>query len=104
MKFSDKSQAQFDQLIGDKGFGKSAYGAVTAGDATFHSGWTLHCVPANPSTLMREAMTIIYYPDGTHVGPADHKNREDDLNRWLPGLRPGELAASPLNPVLYTRN
>ena len=49
---------------------------------------------------MREVMTIIYYPDGTRVGAVDNANRQADLEAWLPGLRPGDLAASNLNPVV----
>ena len=74
---------------------------MAAGDASFHYGWTLHGAPGNATDRLREAMTIIYYADGTRVGPVDNANRRDDLDRWLPGLRPGELAASELNPVLF---
>ncbi len=48
-------------------------------------------------------MTIIYYADGTRVGHADNKNRQNDLAGWLPGLKPGDIAASELNPLLYSR-
>jgi hypothetical protein len=49
---------------------------------------------------MREAMTVIYYADGTRVGPLDHPNRRFERDTWLEGCEPGELAAGPLNPVL----
>jgi len=45
-------------------------------------------------------MTVIYYADGTRVSELDNKNRIVDRDHWLPGTAPGELAASPLNPVL----
>jgi hypothetical protein len=52
---------------------------------------------------MREVMTVIYFADGTRVGPADNANRKNDLADWLPGCQPGGPAASELNPLLYSR-
>jgi len=49
-------------------------------------------------------MTIIYYEDGAKVKTPDNQNRQNDLDRWIPGGVGGEVAASPLNPVLYTRH
>jgi hypothetical protein len=74
---------------------------MKAGDATFHAGWTLHSAPNNPTPLMREVMTIIYFADGMRVAdPGSNPSRADDLNAWLPGLKPGDLASSDLNPVV----
>ena len=100
MPISDESERMFEEFVAKKGYKIVASGAMKAGDATFHSGWTLHGAPGNSSNQTREVMTIIYYPDGTKVGSADNANRQADLKTWLPGLQPGELAASPLNPVV----
>ena len=43
-------------------------------------------------------MTIIYFADGARVTEPDNKNRVSDLQKWLPGLKPGDLAASAINP------
>ncbi len=75
---------------------------MAGGDATFHSGWTLHSAPVNQTKVTREVMTIIYMADGCHAMQPDNKNRENDLASWLPGIKPGELAASPLNPLVYS--
>ena len=48
-------------------------------------------------------MTIIYIADGAHVTVPDNPNRERDMSRWMPGLKPGDLAASELNPLVYSR-
>lgn len=101
MPISDESEAAWERLIAEKGFEKVNYGALHGGDATFHSGWTLHGAPGNHSDTMREVMTIIYYEDGAKVKAPDNKNRQADLDRWIPGGVGGEAAASPLNPVLY---
>lgn len=100
MPISDESEAMFERFVAEKGYRITESGAMSAGDATFHSGWTLHGAPGNSSQRMREVMTIIYYPDGTLVAPADNDNRKADLATWLPGLKPGDIAASQLNPLL----
>jgi hypothetical protein len=35
------------------------------------------------------------------VSEPDHPSRENDLKKWLPGLRAGDVAASPINPVVW---
>lgn len=103
MPISDDSEQQIAQIIKERGMKTQNYGALKAGDATFHSGWTLHGAPGNPTPNVREIMTIIYYADGTRVGHVDNENRRGDLGGWLPGLKTGDLAASELNPLLYSR-
>jgi hypothetical protein len=65
------------------------------------AGFTLHRAPPNRSKRMREVMTLIYFVDGTRVGPLDHPNRRFARDAWLPGCEPGGLAASPRNPLLW---
>ena len=103
MPISDESEAKFERFVKENGYELSTPGAMKAGDATFHSGWTLHAAPGNASDRTREVMTIIYFADGTRVKEPDNENRKADLASWLPGCRPGEPAASPLNPVLYAK-
>lgn len=98
----DESQATFERLIEEKRLRRTPRGALAAGDATFHSGWTLHGAPPNATSTLREAMTVIYYADGTRVAPLDHPNRRFDRDVWLKGCEPGELAAGKLNPVLFS--
>ena len=74
---------------------------MRAGDATFHTGWTIHAAPANTTDAVREIMTIIYYADGARLIEPDNEHRPADLERWFPGRGPGDLADSKLNPLLY---
>ncbi|MCY3832507.1 MAG: phytanoyl-CoA dioxygenase family protein [Chloroflexi bacterium] len=97
---SDESEAQLRDFVERQGFTLAQADAMSAGAATFHSGWTLHSAPPNFSERMRPAMTVIYYADGTRVSELDNRNRIVDRDHWLPGTEPGDLAASPLNPVL----
>jgi ectoine hydroxylase-related dioxygenase (phytanoyl-CoA dioxygenase family) len=98
---SNDSDVLLQQFIKDNDIPLTKYGAMQAGDATFPAGWTLHSAPDNPTSKMREVMTIIYFADGARaIDPAGNANREDDLRGWLPGVNVGELAASKLNPLI----
>ncbi len=101
---SDRSDAVLAEFIRERGLEKRSYGAMAAGDATFHAGWTLHSAPGNPTEAMREVMTIIYFADGTRVADPQNKNQESDLRGWLPGLVPGDRAGTKLNPLVYSRH
>ena len=103
---SDDSQAFYDDVIAHKGFPVESHtqqrGVLKAGDATFHNGWTLHCAPPNNSDRARKIMTVVYFADGVRTfADMGNSNREADFKAYMPGVKPGELAASELNPVLY---
>ena len=100
----DDSEAAFTKWVAQHELDVDRDGAMQPGDASFHAGWTLHRAGPNRSPRMREAMTIIYYADGTRVGALDHPARRFDRDTWLRGCEPGGLAAGPLNPVLYSRD
>ncbi|RAP75342.1 phytanoyl-CoA dioxygenase family protein [Paenibacillus montanisoli] len=101
---SDESHKTLASYIEGKGLSKTNYGAMNAGDATFHAGWTLHSAPGNPTDTMREVMTIIYVADGVNtMANPDSSARESDLKSWFPGVKAGEPAVSPLNPLVYKR-
>ena len=103
LPISDQSESKFEQFIQEHGYTRVPGSEMAAGDATFHYGWTLHGAPGNSSHQTREVMTIIWFPDGTRLGPLDNANRVKDRDRWLPGLEPGDLAASELNPLVFKR-
>jgi ectoine hydroxylase-related dioxygenase (phytanoyl-CoA dioxygenase family) len=103
LEISDTSDQVLADIIDQKGIPKESYGAMTAGDATFHAGWTLHSAPGNPTSEMREVMTVIYFADGTKAKEPINDHQRNDLAGWLPGIKPGELAASNLNPLLYSQ-
>jgi hypothetical protein len=103
MPISDDSEQRFEECIQSRGY-RVAHGVeMQAGDATFHYGWTLHGAPGNATNRTREAMTVIWFADGARVAEPDNFNRQRDLERWMPGLKPGDLAASELNPLVFHR-
>jgi ectoine hydroxylase-related dioxygenase (phytanoyl-CoA dioxygenase family) len=103
MPISDKSEEVLKNFVRERGYEVFSYGAMNAGDATFHTGWTLHAAPGNPSsTFLREVMTVIYVAADARVSEPDSKERQNDLKMWLPGLAPNDVVDSPLNPILYS--
>lgn len=103
LPISDHSDDELKKFIEARGYPTINSGDMKAGDATFHTGWTLHGAPGNQSSVAREVMTIIYVADGVRVGKTDNANRESDLRSWMPGLKPGDRVASELNPLVYSR-
>lgn len=100
-QIGDESQATFERMLAVKHLAIETHGAAAAGDATFHAGWTVHGAGPNPTPMLRSAMTVIYFADGTRVSAIDHPNRAFDHAMFLPGCEPGDLAASVLTPRLY---
>lgn len=100
---SDESHRTLGQYIEGKRLPTVNYGAMAAGDATFHAGWTLHSAPGNPTDTMREVMTIIYMADETAIAEPTFNGQYHEIENWMPGLKPGDIAASPLNPLVYSR-
>ena len=98
---SEESDQGFDDIVRERKF-PIAYAPMQAGDATFHSGWTVHRAPANNTQAMREVMTVIYFADGTYLLEPDNPHRPADLARWFPNQKPGELAGGPLTPIVYS--
>ena len=104
LPISDESEEVFAKYIADHGMRMSRQKAMKAGDATFHYGWNLHSAPGNSGDHMREVMTVIWVADGCHVTEPINDNQHRDLARWMPGLKPGDLVASELNPLAYHRS
>jgi hypothetical protein len=46
-------------------------------------------------------MTMIYMDADIRVAEPVNGMQRSDLAQWLPGLKPGDLAASPINPVIF---
>tara|TARA_B100002003_G_scaffold120090_2_gene110707 strand:+ start:1021 stop:1869 length:849 start_codon:yes stop_codon:yes gene_type:complete len=98
---SDESEGYFALLIAEGALPTSAHGAMQAGDATFHEGWTLHSAGPNPTDRDRPAMTVIYVADGTTVIEPERDEQRLDLALYLPGAVPGDPAATERNPLLW---
>lgn len=100
LPISDESEAHLASLIEREGLGITESVPMAAGDASFHDGWVIHGAGPNVTDRPRAAMTVIYVEDGARVTEPDTGERRLDLAIWLPGLQPGDLVDSPLNPRL----
>jgi ectoine hydroxylase-related dioxygenase (phytanoyl-CoA dioxygenase family) len=98
---SDASEETVAGIVGERGLVLHTYGAVAAGDATFHAGWMLHRAGPNPTDVMREVMTVIWYADGARATQPQNRYQEFDLAMWLKGTEPGALADGSRNPRLW---
>jgi ectoine hydroxylase-related dioxygenase (phytanoyl-CoA dioxygenase family) len=97
---SDESNRVFDRLVSERGW-KIESDDLRRGDATFHAGWTVHSAHPNRSGRVRKVLTVIYYADGTKVAEPANEFRRADMEVFLPGCRAADVAASPLNPLVY---
>jgi ectoine hydroxylase-related dioxygenase (phytanoyl-CoA dioxygenase family) len=77
-------------------------GPFDLGDVSFHAGWTFHRAGANSTDRAREVMTMIYMDENIRLIEPKNKNHVMDMERWMPGLKPGDVLSSALNPVIYS--
>jgi ectoine hydroxylase-related dioxygenase (phytanoyl-CoA dioxygenase family) len=71
------------------------------GEISFHSGWMYHRAAKNETAQNRGVMTIIYMDENMRVKKPESDNQEHDRASFVPGIAVGEVAASPLNPVIF---
>jgi ectoine hydroxylase-related dioxygenase (phytanoyl-CoA dioxygenase family) len=99
-EISDKSEQEFDRYVQENNFEISRAKTMKAGDATWHTGFTIHNAPGNNSEIMREVFTIIYLADNAKITKPKNSWQENDLKSWLMNKEPGTAADSPLNPLV----
>ena len=69
------------------------------GDVSFHSALCFHTAGPNRTTQPRRALATTYFADGTRVVESPTLI-SGTWREFLPGVEPGGLAASDLNPVV----
>ncbi|MCP3101658.1 phytanoyl-CoA dioxygenase family protein [Myxococcus sp. K15C18031901] len=113
----DESMDRFEAELRGKGFQLANYGFFDVGDVAAHWASTLHSSRTNDASILREIVVIVYFADGARVAPekplaktahpsefyANVIQRENRATS-LPGLKPGELAAGPMTPLVYSRS
>ncbi len=100
LQISDESETLCDRALAEGGFPREGT-PFQLGDVSFHLGWTYHSAPPNRSETERKVMTVIYLDGEMRVAAPTNDHQRDDLRKWLPGLKPGDLAASEANPLLW---
>jgi ectoine hydroxylase-related dioxygenase (phytanoyl-CoA dioxygenase family) len=103
---SDASDAEYQELLDKRKFPIVEADDVNAGDASFHTGWTVHRAAGNETQTMREVMTILYFADGARLLPDDPDSEFTSTfigQMHLGGRGPGELVDSEVNPIVFQR-
>lgn len=73
------------------------------GEVSFHSGWVFHRAGANDTDETRKVMTMIYMDSEMKLKEPENENQVNDWNTWCPGAKIGEIIASPINPLIYSK-
>jgi ectoine hydroxylase-related dioxygenase (phytanoyl-CoA dioxygenase family) len=73
------------------------------GEVSFHSGWVFHRAGANNTDQTRKVMTMIYMDSEMKLKEPENENQVNDWNTWCPGASIGEIIASPINPLIYSK-
>jgi hypothetical protein len=99
----DKSNTSYDrrvaELFRDRGVAVDD-SPFEIGEVSFHHNLSFHTARANHTTRSRVVLANTYYADGARV--VDHPTMvSGDWQKFMPGVAPGEVAASPLNPVCW---
>jgi hypothetical protein len=82
-------------LHSDQGF-PDDFGAFDLGEVSYHAGWTFHHAGPNTTDQPRAVMTVIYMEDGIRLIAPRRQEHRADRTAFLPGLQPGDAAATPL--------
>jgi ectoine hydroxylase-related dioxygenase (phytanoyl-CoA dioxygenase family) len=101
LEISDESEVKISKSLLESGL-PLVEAPFDLGEMSFHYGWTFHRAAANKSDRPRKVITIIYVEDGATVAIPKNKPQESDLQTWMPGLKPGDVIQSPLNPLLWS--
>jgi ectoine hydroxylase-related dioxygenase (phytanoyl-CoA dioxygenase family) len=100
---SDESEAKISANMARHGFAFEV-SPFELGEVSFHLGWTFHKAGPNLSTQPRSVMTVIYMDAQMRLAQALSPAQENDRTMWCPGVLPGEVIATPKNPLVYRRS
>jgi len=94
---SDDSERLAAQRLADLPYDVQPY---AAGDVSFHSGECFHRADGNHTDGMRAVMTVIYHASDARVVAPRNRAQGRDIEQWLPGCQPGDVAATEMNPLV----
>jgi len=103
LNISQESLDFYDNYVKENNTSIKNFDSINAGDATFHSGWTLHRAGENITGKMREIMTIIFIADGITIKEPEQDSQKSDMNKFFPGKKPGDIGITEMNPLIYKR-
>jgi hypothetical protein len=99
----DKSDTSYDQQVAEVFRANRVAvedGPFELGEVSFHHNLSFHTASGNATTRSRVVLANTYYADGARV--VDQPTMvSGDWQKFMPGVGPGEVAASELNPVCW---
>lgn len=99
----DKSDTSYDRRVSevfrDNGVAMED-SPFEMGEVSFHHNLSFHTAAGNRSTQSRLVMANTFYADGARVLNAPTMV-SGDWQKFMPGVGPGEVAASDLNPICW---
>lgn len=98
LAISDESERRIGRSLQDYPVDETPF---ALGNVSFHRGWTFHRAGPNRTAQMRGVMTVIMMEDGIRVTAPRRQAHENDRKAFMPGIAVGEVAASPLNPLIF---
>jgi ectoine hydroxylase-related dioxygenase (phytanoyl-CoA dioxygenase family) len=102
LPISDESERVIEERLLSHALGQVEE-AFDLGEVSFHAGWTFHRAGHNQTDRAREVMTVIYIDEDMRLASPRNANQQVDWDTWCPGATIGDVIASPLNPVLWSR-
>ncbi len=72
------------------------------GEISFHHNFNFHTAASNRTSVSRMVLATTYFEDGAHVIDTPHLVN-GDWRKFMPGVEPGELIDTLLNPILYSQ-
>lgn len=103
LAIGDESARFFSKKLRDEDLTLKTY-ELNPGDATWHGGWTPHKAPGNSTDEMRPVMTIIFVDADARVSEPMNDKQPMDMKAFFPGLKPGDVISSHLNPCVYHKD
>ena len=73
------------------------------GEVSFHHNLSFHTADSNKTSQSRIVLANTYFGDGARV-VKEPTMVSGDWQKFIPGVNPGEIVASELNPVCWPAN
>lgn len=100
LEISDDSERLLREALARENF-RHVEEPFELGEVSYHYGYTFHRAGGNATGAFRKVMTVIYMDMDMHLLEDMNEKRKIDWQAFCPGVAPGALIDSPLNPVLY---
>ncbi|MEM7695855.1 MAG: phytanoyl-CoA dioxygenase family protein [Pseudomonadota bacterium] len=101
----NKKDTSYDRTVAEI-FAKNAIAVnetpFAMGEVSFHHNNNFHTAGRNRTTQSRIVLANTYYEDGARIVDSPTMV-SGDWQKFMPGIGPGDVAASPLNPICWRR-